>query len=237
MHLFAQAGLFSAVLTAFNVQSYQTLQPASADSSTAVLQQILSAQLSSFSVNLPSVNSTHIPRPLNEIKPSFNAPLSAIWINALWFSSLICSLASASIALIVKQWLHELTLGLSGTTRESARRRQYRHNTLVKWRVEAIVRTPSILLQIALVLFLSGLIILLWTLDTTVAVVGTILVSALSLFMVIVTVLPAFQWDCCYRSPQALLVYVVVRFTRNVLRNLTLKMYILSRSWIARHSN
>ena len=206
------------------------------DASTAVLQQI-SAQLSSFSVSLPFINSTHVHRPLDDIRAPFTAPLSAVWLNALWFSSLICSLASASIALIVKQWLHELTTGLSGTTRESARRRQYRHNNLIKWRVDAIVRAPSILLQIAVVLFLSGLIILLWTLHVTVAIVGTILVSALFLFMVIVTILPAFQWDCCYRSPQALLIYVVIRFMRNALRSLAKKMYTLSRSWISRHSD
>ena len=45
-----QAGLFSAILTAFNVQSYILLQPASPDPTLAVLQQI-SLQLNSFSVN------------------------------------------------------------------------------------------------------------------------------------------------------------------------------------------
>ncbi|KAI0760538.1 hypothetical protein C8Q74DRAFT_1166737, partial [Fomes fomentarius] len=135
--LLVYAGLFSAVLTAFNVQSYQLLQPAPADPILDALQQI-SAQLNSFSVAPPFINSTRIggakaPQPL------FHAPQSAVWINTLWFSSLVCSLASASIALTVKQWLHEATVGLRGTSRESARLRQHRLNGLLRWRVGSII--------------------------------------------------------------------------------------------------
>ncbi|RPD64759.1 hypothetical protein L227DRAFT_469268, partial [Lentinus tigrinus ALCF2SS1-6] len=136
--LLVYAGLFSAVLTAFNVQSYQLLQPEPTDPSLAVLKRI-SAQLNSFSVNPSFVNSTQHPLTDDEINPPFYAPTSAVWINALWFSSLICSLASASIALMVKQWLHELSIGVSGTSRESARIRQYRLNSLKRWRVGSIV--------------------------------------------------------------------------------------------------
>ena len=54
-----QGGLFSAVLTAFNVQSYQLLTPPPATDPVIVALEKISAQLSSFSVNPPSVNSTH----------------------------------------------------------------------------------------------------------------------------------------------------------------------------------
>ncbi|TFK86209.1 hypothetical protein K466DRAFT_493268, partial [Polyporus arcularius HHB13444] len=55
--LLVYAGLFSAVLTAFNVQSYQLLQPGPADSTVALLQEI-SSQLRSFTISPPFVNST-----------------------------------------------------------------------------------------------------------------------------------------------------------------------------------
>ncbi|KAI1787537.1 hypothetical protein LXA43DRAFT_1098170 [Ganoderma leucocontextum] len=149
------AGLFSAVLTAFNVQSYQLLQPDPTDPMVATLQQI-SAQLNSFSINPSFINSTQPARSPDQLQLPFRAPVSAVWINTLWFASLVCSLASASIALIVKQWLYEMSKGLSGTSRETARLRQYRLNSLIKWRVGAIVLIPSLLLQVALFLFLSG---------------------------------------------------------------------------------
>ncbi|KAH9934068.1 uncharacterized protein BXZ73DRAFT_18153, partial [Epithele typhae] len=136
--LLVYAGLFSAVLTAFNVQSYQLLQPDPQDSTVQALKQI-SSQLSSFSINSNFANSTHPPVSSSDLDQPFTAPTSAVWINTLWFSSLVFSLASASIALMVKQWLHELSIGVSGTSRESARVRQYRLEGLKRWHVATIV--------------------------------------------------------------------------------------------------
>lgn len=181
----------------------------------AALQQI-SAQLNSFTVNNQFVNATQQVRPLGDT--SFKAPPSAVWINTLWFSSLVCSLASASIALMVKQWLDQLRVGLSGTSRDSARLRQYRLNGILKWQVGSIVVLLPILLQLALLLFLAGLVILLWTLHSTVASVTSALVGVLVVFSVTVTVLPAFQWDCAYQSPQALFVHELIRFQWNYVR-------------------
>ncbi|KAI0778950.1 hypothetical protein BD413DRAFT_434543, partial [Trametes elegans] len=208
------AGLFSAVLTAFNVQSYQLLQPAPADPSLAVLQRI-SEQLTGFSVNPTFINSTRSALSPDEVNAPFRAPDSVVWINALWFSSLVCSLASASVALMVKQWLHELSVGVSGTSRESARIRQYRVNSLRRWHVGGIVIVLPILLQTALVLFLVGLVILLWTLHPTVAVIVSGLVGTLFVFLVVTTLLPALRVDCCYRSPQAIGVFVTLRAVRS----------------------
>ncbi|PIL23266.1 hypothetical protein GSI_14576 [Ganoderma sinense ZZ0214-1] len=213
--LLVYAGLFSAVLTAFNVQSYQLLQAQPTDPMLAALQQI-SAQLNSFTVNSPFVNATQQVQPLNDT--SFKAPTSAVWINTLWFSSLVCSLASASIALMVKQWLDQLRVGLSGTSRDSARLRQYRLNGILKWQVGSIIVVLPILLQLALLLFLAGLVVLLWTLHPTVAAVTSALVGVLVLFSITVTILPTFQWDCAYLSPQALFVHELFRFQWNYVR-------------------
>ncbi|EIW52744.1 uncharacterized protein TRAVEDRAFT_79847, partial [Trametes versicolor FP-101664 SS1] len=132
------AGLFSAILTAFNVQSYPLLQPPTADP-IAVLQQI-SLQLQSFSINPPFVNSTASPAVPSQANAVAAVPRSVIWLNILWFSGLITSLTSALLGILVKQWLNEyVSLGLSGTSREAARRRQYRLNNLVKWHVGDIV--------------------------------------------------------------------------------------------------
>lgn len=215
IHHTHQAGLFSAVLTAFNVQSYQLLQSASTDTTNALLQRI-SAQLDSFSVSASFVNSTRQSTSLDSAQPPFRPPASAVWLNALWFSSLVCSLAAASIALMVKQWLHELASGVSGSSRETDRRRQYRLNGILKWRIGTIVVAIPIVLQLALVLFLAGLIILLWTLHGTVAAIATSLAGVLVVFQFTVTILPSYHLDCCYLSPQALAVYSVVRPIHNI---------------------
>ena len=184
----------------------------------AVLEQI-SAQLNSYSTSPSFINSTVAARPLSETQPSFEAAPSAVWINALWFSSLMYSLASASIALIVKQWLQHAAVGLSGGSREIARLRQHRLNSLTKWRVGTIVIFLPILLQVALGLFVSGMLILLWTIHGTVAAVISFMAGSLFIFLAAVTLLPVFKWDCCYRSFQAFAVYTIVRFAYNTLRH------------------
>ncbi|KAL1945562.1 hypothetical protein VTO73DRAFT_2413 [Trametes versicolor] len=196
------AGLFSAVLTTFNVQSYLLLQPAAPDPSIAVLQQI-SSQLASFSIQHPFFNST---QPSSTTRANANTPPPvprwAVWLNALWFSGLILSLSSASVGIMVKQWLNEYSSGVSGTSRPVARVRQYRLNNLRTWRVEDIIGAIPILLQLALALFLSGMLILLWTLHDTVAAIASTLVGLLAVFTVVTTLLPLVNPKCSYLTPQ-----------------------------------
>ncbi|EIW62046.1 uncharacterized protein TRAVEDRAFT_91546, partial [Trametes versicolor FP-101664 SS1] len=170
------AGLFSAILTAFNVQSYVLLQPTPQDPTLLALQQI-SAQLGSFSTNPPFINSTQPAFQQTDTAPP-PVPRAAVWLNALWFSSLILSLSSASVGIMVKQWINEYNGGISsGNSRKTAQLRQYRLNGLIAWRVRDIVMVIPVLLQLALALFLAGMLILLWTLDPTVATVSSVLVA------------------------------------------------------------
>ncbi|KAL1945567.1 hypothetical protein VTO73DRAFT_2418 [Trametes versicolor] len=196
------AGLFSAVLTTFNVQSYLLLQPAAPDPSIAVLQQI-SSQLASFSIHPPFVNST---QPSSATRTNANTPPPvprwAVWLNALWFSGLILSLSSASVGIMVKQWLNEYSSGVSGISRPVARVRQYRLNNLRTWRVENIIGAIPILLQLALALFLTGMLVLLWTLHDTVAAIASTLVGLLATFTVVTSLLPLLNPKCSYLTPQ-----------------------------------
>ncbi|KAL1946898.1 hypothetical protein VTO73DRAFT_15002 [Trametes versicolor] len=214
------AGLFSAILTAFNVQSYVLLQPTPQDPTLLALQQI-SAQLGSFSTNPPFINSTQPAFQQTDTAPP-PVPRAAVWLNALWFSSLILSLSSASVGIMVKQWINEYNGGISsGNSRKTAQLRQYRLNGLIAWRVRDIVMVIPVLLQLALALFLAGMLILLWTLDPTVATVSSVLVAILGTFVLVTMFLPLFKAGCCYLSPQTLALYAVyARVARafNVLR-------------------
>ncbi|RPD67903.1 hypothetical protein L226DRAFT_386154, partial [Lentinus tigrinus ALCF2SS1-7] len=209
------AGLFSAILTAFNVQSYQLLTPPPpVDPVIAALEKI-SAQLSSFSINPPSVNSTQPTFVRPDPTPS-SPPLWAVWLNALWFSSLIFSLSSASVGIMVKQWLNEYSFGLSGTSRQIARLRQLRLNSLERWHVKEIVAVLPVLLQIASALFFAGLLILLWQLNRTVAIVASLLVGVLAIFSLSTIVLPTFATHCSYLSPPSRALYEIVRLLRKL---------------------
>ncbi|TFK84738.1 hypothetical protein K466DRAFT_496034, partial [Polyporus arcularius HHB13444] len=146
---------------------------------------------------------------VNSTQPSFvlgavKTPVVPLWVvvlNALWFSSLISSLAAASIGIMVKQWLTEYKSGVSGTSRQTARLRQLRLNSLQRWRVKEIVSFLPVLLQIASGLFFAGLLILLWNLNRTVAIVGTFFVAILLAFSLGTIILPSVVSHCSYLSP------------------------------------
>ncbi|KAI0697747.1 hypothetical protein C8T65DRAFT_832415 [Cerioporus squamosus] len=182
----------------------------------------MSSQLESYSISQPFVNSTQKAPFIPASDAPFTAPRSAVWINALWFSSLVCTLSASSIAVLVKQWLHQYSQSLSGTSPEVARLRQYRYDSLLKWHVREIIAALPMLLQLALSLFLSGLLILLWTLNSSVAIPASLFVGLLIFFTAATTVLPIFYRDCCYQSPQALsfslLAQTVARAASKILR-------------------
>ncbi len=227
-----QAGVSSAVLTAFNVESYHLLQPDPTDPTLAVLKQI-SAQLNGYTFTPPFLNATNTTVSGNPTQAPFQAPASAVWLNSLWFSSLVFSFASALLALFVKQWIYEAMVG--GTSRESARLRQYRFNGLLKWRVGTVVVVLPILLQLASVLFLAGLLVLLWTLHNTVAAITSFLVALVFTFFLGFTLLPVYKSDCSYRSPASFAIYAVLRCIRNevlrAIRGVCKVIYGLSMEW------
>ncbi|KAI0752717.1 hypothetical protein C8Q80DRAFT_1302830 [Daedaleopsis nitida] len=211
------AGLFSAVVTAFNIESYQLLQQQPEDAVVTILAQI-SAQLSSFSVDQQSINTT-IPANVTDVPP-FRPSTFAVRLNALWFSSLVCGLLSASLGLLVKQWLREYLAGSSNVSRESIRIRQFRYEGLRKWHVPLIILCLPILLQAALVLFLVGLLDFLWNLHRVVAAIITVIVAVILLFAAATNIFPLIRADCPYKSPLSWALCVMVQSTKRFLVSL-----------------
>ncbi|KAI0664555.1 hypothetical protein C8Q70DRAFT_1042101 [Cubamyces menziesii] len=200
------AGLFSAILTAFNVESYQLLKPPPLDA-TAVLMHI-SLQMSSALSTPPFINSTHPAFRASEASSSSSdIPLWAIWLNALWFSGLVLSLSAASIGILVKQWVNEFQSGLTGDSEHIARLRQYRLNNLERCRLASVVNAIPVLLQSALALFLAGLLVLLWNLHPAVAAITSFFISAIALFIVGTTMGPLITKYCAFLSSQSLAFY------------------------------
>src|SRR6266576_4024316 len=90
-----QAGLFSAVLTAFVVPKIQDLKVNPADQS-AYYQNQTAYMLSRISQQLPSNYTPY---------PTFHASASDRRVNIFWLISLVCSLSAALLATLVQQWV------------------------------------------------------------------------------------------------------------------------------------
>ncbi|EMD37701.1 hypothetical protein CERSUDRAFT_114338 [Gelatoporia subvermispora B] len=204
------SGLFSAILTAFNVELYTSLAPAAnPDLNSFILLQI-SGQLSNITSTSPSAPSVLPILSASSIDSPPSVP--SIWINVLWFSSLALSLSTACMGIVVRQWLNHFVSISVTEPKESAFIHRLRWDEgIIPWRVPEITSTLPILLQLSLILFLAGLLILLATLNTIVACVFAGIVAVLLLFLVFTTTAPAFRPKCPYKSPQALVFYWIAQ--------------------------
>ncbi|KAK1217388.1 hypothetical protein PQX77_019927 [Marasmius sp. AFHP31] len=146
------AGLFSAVVTAFTIESYKWLSEGPADATVILLTQISSQLAGSNSSSLPSA-------------AHFKPTPSSIRINTFWFLSLILSLSSSLFSLLCKQWLREYRRDTHTRSQGEAQAlRQLRKDSFESWRVPVFLSTLPCLIEVALLLFFVGILDLLWTL-------------------------------------------------------------------------
>ncbi|PBK93068.1 hypothetical protein ARMGADRAFT_881862, partial [Armillaria gallica] len=149
------AGLFSAIVTTFVVQTSQSLQADYVQVSASLLFELVLVQRAI--ANGSPVNTI----PVSSLNPqtAFVPAATDVWVNGLWFASLFLSLTTALVAVLLKQWLHHCVAlpFRTVTPREQCLARQYRYLGLQKWRVEFIAGLLPILMHLALALFFIGL--------------------------------------------------------------------------------
>ncbi|KAI0786900.1 hypothetical protein C8Q75DRAFT_250920 [Abortiporus biennis] len=193
------AGLFSAVVTAFCVEIYKTLQHDPNETSAILLLQI-SRQLTSFNINGLTLNSS---APAADPSLFTSTPLSktSIKINIFWFLSLVFSLTTASLGMLVKQWLREYLAHDGLSSRPHIRVRHFRNEGMEKFRVFEIAAVLPMLLQIALGLFLIGLAIFLIDLDFTVGWSITPFIILWASLFIITLFSPVFFAHCPHHTP------------------------------------
>ncbi|SJL12478.1 uncharacterized protein ARMOST_15905 [Armillaria ostoyae] len=192
------AGLFSAVLTTFVVQTSQNMQPDYNQASMLLLFEILKATVSNDSqISIP-------PSPTSFFSPN----RSDEWMNSLWFVSLTLSLITALVAVLVKQWLHQyVTIVSDSSARDRARIRHMRYAGLETWQVPMIIGLLPVLLHVSLALFFAGLAIFLFSLGMKVAWVVSIIGAATFMAYIIALILPLVCPYCPYKVPLTLYIH------------------------------
>ncbi|EJD50459.1 hypothetical protein AURDEDRAFT_160361 [Auricularia subglabra TFB-10046 SS5] len=190
------AGLFSAVSTAFIIESYKQLQVDHTEYIANALYLSLTARNATSSIDLAPPGA------------HFQAPRSARWTNGLWISSLVLSLAVALLSILSKQWLEEYNLRTSSpaeTQRHWARRHALLSSALEQWHVSTLISLMPIALHVSLFLFLAGLVIFLFHLDATIMVGVLTFTITLTAFYVLSTILPlvfpACPWATAVTKP------------------------------------
>ncbi|KAG9077327.1 hypothetical protein FRC06_008979, partial [Ceratobasidium sp. 370] len=186
------AALFSAILTAFLIESKNLLQQDPADASAALLLLIAQSQ-HRIELGIQPPASNELPS-----NPAFTPLPSARWINGIWFTSLAFSLSAALIAMLSKEWL---TAYLSSRPRHAyshALLRQSRLEGLERWWALHIISLLPSLLHLSLLLFSVGLVIYLWMLDKAIASVIAGVIGLTAIFYGTTAILGAIYDYCPY---------------------------------------
>ncbi|KAF9471730.1 hypothetical protein BDN70DRAFT_926032 [Pholiota conissans] len=207
------AGLFSAVVTAFVVESYKFLRPDPNDAIIGLLFHIANG-----SAPLPqSVTSA------SSVVP-FSQSSSSIRINVFWFISLILSLTTVLIGTICLQWLREHQSYPNFSAKEKFAILHMRLESLEVWFVPQIFAALPVLLQVAVGFFLAGLIDFVLPLGQKLFIPVCVVVGLTLFFLVVTTALPICQGflfftgiypyatppsPCAYKSPQSRVVLFV----------------------------
>ncbi|KAJ7480698.1 hypothetical protein FB451DRAFT_1394771 [Mycena latifolia] len=187
------AGLFSASLTAFIIESYKTLTPDSGDATVQLLSQI-SQQLSA------AANGTTftVPAPI-----VFKPAVTSMVCNALWFISLGLSLTCALIATLLEQWardfLHKADMHSAPVIR--ARIYSYLYYGLKRFSMHTVVDIIPLLLHASLLFFFAGLVAFLIPINLGMTLVVAILLAILVGIYCLLTLLPLWYLDCPYHTP------------------------------------
>ncbi|TFY74652.1 hypothetical protein EWM64_g9360 [Hericium alpestre] len=158
------AGLFSAVVTTFVVQSSQSLQPDNAQATVTLLSELIDVQRAiSLGISPDTV-------PHSQQQSAVGPASSDRWVNGLWFISLALSLAAALMAMLVKQWIQYYVHPIAGTIQRRVQTTHFRFIGLENWHVPAIIEFLPIEMHLALLLFFIGLVIFTKGLDNGISV-------------------------------------------------------------------
>ncbi|CAE6513941.1 unnamed protein product [Rhizoctonia solani] len=206
------ATLFSAIVTAFIIESTNLLEQDSSDVSAQLLLMLVQSQQR---IETGSPNTTSSPIEM----PDFVASPTARVINVLWFASLMISLGAAVVAILAKEWLTAFTTNRTRDARKYALERQARHAALDAWKMLLVIDLLPTFLNFALFVFGLGLVIRLWLLDLVVAGAMTAVSAVLCVIYVFFVIAGAAYENCPYKSRLSAYIKESVTYAWEIMRS------------------
>ena len=154
-----------------------------------------------------------IPSFLSPPSSDFSVPKHAVWINSLWFLSLVISIMCALSATFVQQWAHRYVKVAASEEPYSVHRQARIHaffaEGLDKSRLPLVVGLIPTFLHLSVFLFFAGLCVFLFHLNPTVfnAVVSCVGVCVFTYLCIII--MPILRYDTPYHSPLSSLAWYI----------------------------
>ncbi|CAE6429256.1 unnamed protein product, partial [Rhizoctonia solani] len=185
------AALFTAICTAFVIESSKSLKVDAADQ----LDQITKILLVVANVNDSQLDTTGI-----TASGSFSPRPIDLCINTLWFFSLILSAAVSLIAMLAKEWCYLFVSGRIGDPWSQTKKRQQRWEGIKQWKMEHLIVILPSFIHMAFLSFAVGLCLYLRDLHWGLAVPAACVTLGLILVYVASTLLPLFKKMCPYST-------------------------------------
>ncbi len=172
-------------------------------------------------------NRSNISSSFSASAPQFSPPNYAVWVNSLWFLSLVISLTCALLATLLQQWARRY-LKVTHSRYSPHKRARIRaffaegvEKILLPWAVETL---PA-LLHTSLFLFFAGLVVFLCNVNLTIFKFVLSWVSVCTVLYGFITFIPIFRHDSLYYTPLSLPAWHIVTgisfVTFRALRRLT----------------
>jgi len=207
-HLFLQAGLLSAVSTAFVIDSSSDLRSDPNEQSATLLRAILL-----------TLNQSAISDETPTVPPDQEDLWNAASFGATFYmsSSLISSIFVAFFAMLAKQWINRYLDNLGRTMIERCADRQRKFNGLGNRSPQSFSGLLMFVLQLSLITLVCGLCMRMWTINNWLA-YGLILLVALAVGLYIITVIAGLS---SYASPFQTSVADGLRYSRKDTRKIS----------------
>ena len=187
----SQAGLFSAVTSAFILDVQSQLQPDTGDETVALLRVLISKiDNTTFGNDPPAL-------------PQWSGPPHAIvQVQSILYASLAASLLSAFLAMLGKQWLNRYaSTDMRGTAIERSQHRQRKLDGINTWYFDYVMESLPLMLQVALLLLGCALARYLWGVNITVASVAIGVTSSGVILYILILIAGTASESCPYQTP------------------------------------
>jgi hypothetical protein len=200
--MLTQAGLFSAVTSAFLIDAQKNLQQDYTQLSAALLQILV------YKINNSSFSSADFPL------PTWNGPSpTMVNVQCLLYTSLAASLLAAFGAMLGKQWLNRYSrVDNHGSLMDRCRHRQQKYEGMMKWHFDWLMESLPLMLQAALLLLGIALSLYLWTIFTRVGAIMVFCTSLGVLFYVTIIVCGTLWYNCPFQTPTSILVHALIEY-------------------------
>jgi hypothetical protein len=150
------------------------------------------------------LNGTQVPT-LPNPAASFTPPTWAVWVNGLWFMSLVIGLTCAVLSTLVQQWARRYQRLAYPRYRDRphkrARIRAFYANGVEKFHLQQVVKLLPALLHITLFLFLAGLAVFLFNVNLSILKAVIVWVGLCVVLYSYLTILPILHKDSPYSAP------------------------------------